>query len=280
MKHITISLLLSLMMSVFIVAQEKPKNETPKDTTTDATKTDATKKEEKPAGSTTAASPTAALPTIDEILAKYVKALGGKEACLKLNSRTVKGTFQIETMNASGSVESFTKAPNKTSTIITIDGFGTINSVFDGSKGWSNDPFNGFRELSGLELAALKRDSDFYSMLNFDKNYTKLAVKGTEKVASSEAYVVEATPTEGATEKFYFDVKSGLLVRHDSERESPQGKMATEQYLEDYKLIDGVYFPHTMKQVTPMFALTVKFTEVKNNTEIEETKFNKPTPTQ
>jgi zinc protease len=286
MKHTAMCLLLSLMMSVFIVAQEKQKNDTPKEPTTDATKDaakdatkdatkDAAKKEEKPA-----ASAAAALPASEEILEKYIKALGGKDACLKLSSRIVKGTFQIETMNTSGSVEAFTKAPNKNATIITIDGFGTINSVFDGSKGWSNDPFNGFRELAGIELAAIKRDSDFYSMLNFNKNFPKLVVKGTEKVGTSEAYVIEATPAEGTPEKFYFDVKTGLLTRHDSERESPQGKIATEQYLEDYKLLDGVYFPHTMKQVTPMFAVTIKFTEVKNNTEIEETKFNKPSPTQ
>jgi zinc protease len=270
MKRIATSLLLSLMMSVFIVAQEKPKNDTPKDLTPEPAK-----KEEKPAAS--AAAP---LPTTDEIFEKYVKAIGGKEACLKLNSRTVKGTFQIEAMNMNGSVESFTKAPNKNATTITIEGFGTVNSVFDGSKGWSNDPFTGFRELTGVELAATKRESDFYSMLNFNKNYAKLVVKGTEKVGSSEAYVVEATPAEESPEKFYFDVKTGLLIRHDAERESPQGKMATERYFEDYKPIDGVSFPHTLKQVLPMFAITIKFTEVKNNTEIEETKFNKPAPTQ
>jgi len=270
MKRTAISLLLSLMMSVFIVAQEKPKNDTPKEPATDATK-----KEEKPA-----AGPAAALPTTEEVLDKYVKALGGKEACLKLNTRIVKGTFLIEAMNASGSVEAFTKAPNKNATIITIEGFGTINSVFDGSKGWSNDPFTGFRELTGAELAATKRESDFYPMLNFTKNFAKLVVKGSEKVGSSETYVLEATPAEGGPEKFYFDVKTGLLIRHDAERESPQGKMAFERYYEDYKPVDGVNFPHTLKQVTPMFAVTTKFTEVKTNTEIEESKFNKPAPTQ
>jgi zinc protease len=275
MKQTAMSLLLSLMMSVFIVAQEKPKNDTPKEPTPDAAKKDATKNEEKPA-----ASPAASLPTTDEILDNYVKALGGKEACLKLTSRTVKGTFQIEAMNASGTVEAFTKAPNKNALIITIEGFGTINSVFDGSKGWSNDPFTGFRELTGAELAATKRDADFYPMLNFNKNYSKLVVKGTEKVGATETYVIEATPAEGTPEKFYFDVKTGLLMRHDFEREGPQGKMANERYFQDYKPVDGVNIAHTLKQVTPVFEVTTKFTEVKNNTEIDEAKFNKPSPTQ
>jgi hypothetical protein len=312
MKRTAMCLLLSLMMSVFIVAQEKPKNDTPKEPTADASKkvekpgasaadaskkvekpgasaADASKKVEKPGASAAdaskkeekpGASAAAALPTTDEILDKYVKAMGGKEACLKLNSRIAKGTFQIESMNMSGSFEDFTKAPNKQAIIITLEGFGTINSVYDGSKGYSNDPFTGFRELTGTELTARKRDADFYSMLNFNKNYAKLVVKGREKVGSSEAYVVEATPAEEPPEKFYFDVNNGLLIRHDAERESPQGKMALEQYFEDYKLVDGINFPHTFKQILPMFAVTVKLTEVKHNTEIDETKFNKPAPTQ
>ena len=46
---------------------------------------------------------------------------------------------------------------------------------------------------------------------------------------------------------------SGLLIRTDTERDSPDGKMAIEIYMSDYKQVDGVNIPHTLKQVTPMF---------------------------
>lgn len=262
MKRNALCLLFSLLMSVLVSAQEKPKSpDVPK----------------APSGNGSAA---AAAPTIDEILDKYVKALGGKEAIEKLNSRIVKGSFDIEAANMSGSFENFQKAPNKSATRISIQGFGDINSVFDGSKGWSNDPFSGFRELSGVELAATKREADLHSALNFKKNYSKMVVKGKEKVDSSEAYVVEATPEEGTPEKFYFDVNSGLVVRHDSERDSPQGKLAAEIYLTDYKEVDGVKIPFLTKFNTPAFAFTIKVTEVTHNTEIDESKFNKPAATQ
>jgi hypothetical protein len=263
MKRTALCLLLSLMMSVLVIAQEKSKSDAPK-----------------AAEGGSPASPAAASPTIDEILDKYVKALGGKDAIEKLNTRIVKGSFDIEAANMTGSFENFQKSPNKSATHISIQGFGDINSVYDGTKGWSNDPFSGFRELSGTELASTKREADIHAALNFKKNYPKLVVKGKEKVETSEAYVVEATPEEGSTEKFYFDINSGLVVRHDSERESPQGKLAAEIYLTDYKVVDGVKIPFLTKFNTPAFAFTIKITEVTHNTQIDETKFNKPSATQ
>src|SRR6266540_3117454 len=146
----------------------------------------------------------------------------------------------------------------------------------DGATGWDSNPMTGLRELSGVELAQIKRDSDFYPELNYKKHYTKLEVKGKEKVGSYETYVIEATSPEGSVEKLYFDVNTGLLVRHDGETENPQGKFTMETYLEDYKVVDGVKIPHTVKRVTPAMTMVTKFTEVKNNVEIDDAKFNKP----
>ncbi len=254
MKRIAMILCLTMMATIVVVAQDTPKAEAPK----------------------AEAKAPAALPSVDEILDKYVKAVGGKEVIEKQNSRVVKGSFDIEAMSMSGSFESYAKAPNKTTTIVTIPGFGVVNQVFDGEKGWSSDPMSGLRELAGAELAATKREADFYRDINLKKHFPKMEVKGREKVGSAEAFVVEATPAEGSPEKFYFDTVTSFLLRQDSERDNPQGKMPVEVYFENYKDVDGVKMPHTIRQVTPMFAMTIKFTEVKNNVAVEDSKFNKP----
>ena len=88
--------------------------------------------------------------------------------------------------------------------------------------------------------------------------------------------MIEATPAEGPPEKLYFDVNTGLLVRHDAEVESPQGKLLMESYLEDYKVVDGVKIAHTMKSVNPAMTIVIKISEVKNNVEIDDAKFGKP----
>ncbi len=258
------SVAITMMASVAIIAQDKPKTDAQKAA---APKPEAAKAEAKPA---------AALPAVDEILNLYVKAIGGKEAIEKVTSRMMKGSFDIEALNMSGAIEMVAKAPNKNALKIEFPGFGVVNQVFDGEKAWSADPMQGLRELSGVELAQRMRSSDFYSELNLRKHYTKMEVKGKEKVGAYETYLIEATPVEGGPEKLYFDITTGLLVRQDMESVSPQGNMQIETYLDDYKEVEGVKVAHSLKQVSPMFAATMKFTEIKTNVPIDDAKFNKP----
>jgi hypothetical protein len=265
MKRIALILAFAMLAAITLAAQEKAKTDAPGKT--EMPKAEAPKADAK----------AAALPTVDAILDSHVKAVGGKEAIEKITSRSMKGSLDLEAFGVAGApVEMFAKAPNKSATKIDITGFGVVNQVFDGTTAWDSNPMIGLRELSGLELAQKKRENDFYQTLNLKKHYPKLEVKGKEKVGSYETYVIEATPAEGSPEKLYFDVNTGLLVRHDAEVESPQGKLLMESYLEDYKVVDGVKIAHTMKSVNPAMTIVIKITEVKNNVEIDDAKFNKP----
>jgi outer membrane lipoprotein-sorting protein len=216
------------------------------------------------------------LPSVDQILDKYVQALGGKAAIEKVTSTASKGTFDIAAFGASGSAEIWEKAPNKTSLRLDIPGFGLVLSAFNGTVAWSQDPQSGFREKTGAELAAAKLDADFYKPLKLKQLYPKITVKGKEKVGDKDAYVLIATPAEGAAETWYFDAASGLLSRMDIERESPEGKMAVQVFQEDYKDVGGIKVPHTVRQITSAFTIVIKLDEVKQNVAIDETKFNKP----
>ena len=218
----------------------------------------------------------AALPTIDEILDKQVKAIGGKEALEKLSSRLAKGTMELEGMGLSGPIELYTKAPNKSAMFIELQGVGKIIEVFDGEKSYALDPMGGLREKSGAELAAAKRNADFYEVLNLKKHFTKLEVKGKEKVGTSDAYLVVATPAAGDPEKLYFAADTGLLVRVDTDAETPQGKLSFETYLSDYKEVDGVRIAHSLRQVSSAFTAVIKLSEVKHNVPVDDAKFAKP----
>jgi outer membrane lipoprotein-sorting protein len=222
------------------------------------------------------AKPAAAMPTVDQILDKYVQALGGKASLEKFTSTASKGTFEIPTFGASGTAEVWEKAPNKTGLRLDIPGFGIVQEGFNGTVAWSQDPQNGLREKTGLELAATKLDAEYYRPLKLKQLYPKITVKGKDKVGDKDAYVLEATPAEGAAESWYFDATTGLLARIDAERESPQGKASVQVFQEDYKDADGVKVPFTMRIVSSAFTIIIKFDEVKHNVAIDETKFNKP----
>jgi hypothetical protein len=218
----------------------------------------------------------AALPSVDQVLEKNIKAQGGKDAITKITSRHQKGTFEFAAAGAGGSAEFLAKAPNKSTFTIDIAGYGTVREGFNGSTAWAQSPDTGLRDKSGAELADAKRDDDFYRDLRLKDLYPALAVKGKEKVGTKDAYVLEGPRAEGTPDKFYFDAETGIMIRADVERESAQGKVAVQMYFEDFKEVDGVKLPHTMRQVTPMGEFVIKITETKHNVPIDDAKFNKP----
>ena len=231
----------------------------------------------KPEAKAPEAAATETLPSIDQILEKQIEALGGKAALEKITTRQVSGAFEIAAFNAGGTLKAYAKAPNKNASVADVPGFGQFQRGFDGTTAWEQDPTSGLHEISGPELSARKRDSDFHAEVHMKDLFSNLTVKGKEKVGDKEAYLVEATPSEGKTEKLYFDVKSGLLIRHDAERESAQGAALIQTYFEDYREVDGVKVPFTIRQVNPAFEMSIKVDEVKHNVEIDDAKFAKPT---
>src|SRR5215471_5741870 len=217
-----------------------------------------------------------ALPAVDQILDKYVQAIGGKAAVQRVTSIVMKGTFEAPAFGASGTVERYSKAPNKLAIVVEVGGFGTVQSVFNGTAGWSQDPQNGMRELAGKELAQTKLEADIYRDIKLKELYPKMVVTGKDKVADRDAYVIEATSADGISAKMYFDAQSSLLVRTDQTAYNAGEELPTQTFFEDYKEVDGLKVPTTIRQTNPNISFTMKFTDLKSNVPVEDSKFTKP----
>lgn len=219
---------------------------------------------------------TAKTPTVKEILEKYEQAIGGKKANEKIKSRVAKGTIELMPMGIKGTFESYSAAPNKSLSVATVAGIGELLEGFDGTTAWSVNPIQGNRVKQGDELAQTKLNSVFDRDTNLAKLYSKMEFKGVEKVGDGDAYVLIAMPQNLPSEVFYFDTKSGLLVRLDTTTVTPEGKTPGKTFLEDYREVDGVKVPFKTRSVTPQAEIVVTFSEVKNNVPIDAAKFVRP----
>jgi outer membrane lipoprotein-sorting protein len=177
-------------------------------------------------------------------------------------------------MGVKGTIEIYTKAPNKMFTIQNIPGFGMITDGYDGQIAWSQDPSSGLRQKKGEELAQTKRFADFTG--NVRTQYSKFELKGTEKVADKDAYVIVATPNEGKPETWFFDTQSGLMIRSDMTMISPMGEIPVKMFFEDYRDFEGMLMPYTTRQVATAFTAVIKIEEVKSNVTIDDAKFAMP----
>ena len=216
--------------------------------------------------------------TVDMIVDRYVQAVGGKEALEKITSRTTKGTFSfVKGLNLSGEIESYAKSPNKLLVNVTLPGMGLIQEGYDGSIAWTKDSTSGLRDRKGSELEGAKLDAEFNRELKLKQLYPKMELKGTTKIAGRDAYVVVGPPAHGSPEKFYFDTETGLLVRLDRQRLTAQGDMvSTEIYYEDYREAEGIKVPFQERQVLPEVTAVIKYSTIKHNLPIDDTKFAKP----
>jgi len=215
-------------------------------------------------------------PTVDQILDRYLKAEGGRAAFEKLTSRVMTGTIDVPSMSLKGTVVLHEKAPDRSLGIIIING-AAYRQGFDGTSGWTDDPQNGLRDQTGAELAETRRESDFYHTLDLRKLYSKLTFTGKEEIGGREVYVLEAeVPEGGPPEKMYFDTTSGLLLRNTSQHHGPDGTSEFQQDYEDYREVDGIQLPGTIRQTNEGTLVIITVTEYHHNVPVDDAQFAKP----
>lgn len=216
------------------------------------------------------------IPTADQVIDRYVKAIGGREAWQKFTSRVTTGTIEVPSMSLAGIVIIHEKAPDRVLASVIING-AAFRQGFNGTAGWTDDPQDGLRDQSGAELAEARRDADFYHPLDLRKLYTKLTVMGTEKIGERDSYVVEATVPEGSEPtKMYFDVKTGLLLRVIRQNHASDGITQFREDFDDYRDIDGIKIPFTSSQTNGDTTYTMTISEVHHNIEMDDSEFAKP----
>ncbi|MCU1237945.1 MAG: hypothetical protein JWP63_5912 [Candidatus Solibacter sp.] len=209
--------------------------------------------------------------TADQILEKYVTALGGADAIRKINSRVQTG--KITAMGSDSPIEVFTKAPNKRVSISN----GSSYTAFDGTAGWMGNTGRPVREMSPAESMASAVDAEFALALRIKELYPQLRRGRPEELAGATCEVLNASGPGRVPLRLYFDSKSGLLVRLVRYADTPLGRIPTQVDYADYREQDGVKTPFrwTLSRTNGRF--TIQISDLKNNVPIDDAKFAKPT---
>jgi outer membrane lipoprotein-sorting protein len=213
------------------------------------------------------------IPTAEEILVRFVDAAGGREVWGKFNTRWLKGIYQTEDASSFAAIEIFSKSPNKAYTKITFPNGLTLREVCDGKSAWLEDPRGDIHEISGAALESRLQSSTFSNRADILQKIAGARVVGTGRVGSHLVYIVEFAPEKKLTSKIYFDTESGLAVRADDTLRRSDGDYVVETYLDDYREVDGAYFPFRMRHVEKGNVFTIRVTQIKNNPPIDDTMF-------
>ncbi len=213
------------------------------------------------------------LDTPEEIIGKYQQSIGGKEAFEKISSLKFQGTIT----NSDGRNFDLTilqKAPDYYYSMTKLP-FGVFERGFNGDSGWFRNP-RGIQKLKDEDLQDIKLTADFYAPLNFLKNYFKLKFSDVQVIDGDTVYVVEGQSSDIRRFKFYFDTKSGLLVRQIQYNKTLLGYLQTQTDFKDYRNVNGVMFPFELHVADYERSQDVKFTSINANVTVDNNLFDPP----
>lgn len=218
---------------------------------------------------------TAKTPSAHHVLARYVVALGGKKNLQRIHTMVFRGSMEFPDLHASGTAAEYFEAPNHFAVFTEVPGRGTTKFVYDGEEAWQVDNHNKLTRISGAALADIKRRSDIHWNLRLREFYPNIEVKGREPVDGKDAWKLEAT-VEAATYDFFFDVRTGLLTRFDTDQHVPNGTSSVS--ISDYRRLGKVLFAFGAAQTEGPVKWKRALTEVKFNAPIDDSIFAKPAP--
>jgi photosynthetic reaction center cytochrome c subunit len=232
---------------------------------------------------------TPVLPSADQILDKYIQALGGQQALRGVTSRAITATQDLASgpggkVPLPAQIERYQKAPNLSLTIQHVAA-GTQAEGFDGKTAWAQNLKGAVVDVNfAVDQARARRNADFYAdSLNLKQQYTKMEVTATKRVNGHDAYEVVGYPANDSPEKLYFDALTGLLLRKESVLPSPLGESPFQIDYDDYKeTSSGLRFPFTMRltpagpRTEPSTHSTIHVQKVEDNPAVDAGKFAKP----
>jgi photosynthetic reaction center cytochrome c subunit len=214
------------------------------------------------------------LPPADQLLDKYLAAIGGQAALQKVTSRVEKGKI-----NANGQqlpIEVYAKAPDKRISIMHLPN-GESVTAFDGKQGWLSNAGHPHM-MSAAENDAARIDSDLYFAEHVKNLYKKFTVVPGEKIDGHDTYLVLGRNEGQPPLRLYFDQQSGLLLRLVRYAETALGRNPTQIDYADYRDADGLKIPYRWTLARPGNRFTIQIERAQQNVPVDDAKFAAPPP--
>ena len=211
--------------------------------------------------------------TVDQVIGKYIQALGGRDALQKIQSRVMTGTVTLRDLQqVPVTVEE--KLPN--SYRLDIQSRPQPQSwAASGTTVWGGRGAGG-RGMQGFQAQQATRRADLGAPLNMSQRYPNLSVNRYATVEDHNTIVLVGRPTEDTTEQLHFDRESGLLLRRSISTRTAFSPLAEQIDYRDYREVSGVKMPFTIRYASWNEVQLEKFTDIKVNVPIDDARFAMP----
>lgn len=214
----------------------------------------------------------------DDVIAKHLEAIGGKEKLQGISSVRMESTLEVMG----------NEAPN-TTTIVNGKGYRS-ESDFNGQKiiqvytdkgGWMVNPMAGATDPQAIpEEQAKAAKGQIYAvpLLDYAARGGKAEYLGQEKVGEVNAYKIKITDADGTATTFYFDPSTYYIIQAVRSSEMMGQQVDVTVTNSDFKKTDyGWVVPQTIAMdMGGQFSMTLKLKDIAINQEVDPKIFDMP----
>lgn len=181
------------------------------------------------------------LPTAEEVIRKYIDAIGGESALRAKKSLHLSGQQEDFSAQVVVPFEIFRAAPNKMLMVIERPN-GRRQGGNNGEVTWAFDSVVG-PQVFGPPSPDSAPNFDFHRDLNYFTNYEAVEVVAREDFDGRQCYRVRLL-SKGGQETFeFFDVQTGLRAGVSRTIDVRPGRVRYVDVFSDWKEVDGVLVP-------------------------------------
>lgn len=224
--------------------------------------------------------------TADEVIAKYIDALGGKEKLLSIKTLYTEGTAVMQ--NGMEINSRSWRVKDKLFRQETSFTMGSVVVIATPTKGWVSNPRNGgaFTAMPDQQLKNMQAQLDPAGpLVDYAAKGNKVEMLGKDTVGAKNCYKLKLTLASGAYITYFIDVESYHILREARKRDAfsggggggrggnPEGEFNLD--FGDYqKTSDGYVFPYTV--VIGGFGARTNLEKIEVNKPVDVEKLGKP----
>ena len=223
--------------------------------------------------------------TAEQILDRYIQAIGGAAAAAKLTSYTAKGTSEgFDSDFEQVPMDIYAKAPDLRATVVHMRA-GDSTTTSGGREAWASGPADltpvPLISLVGAALEGTRLDAQ----LAFPGQIKQILTDWrtgfpTLRIDNRPVDVIEGKTAAGSGVKLYFDKENGLLVRSVRYSTTAVGTVPISIVYSNYRDVPGLgmKIPHTWEVTWTNGRSTYNITSLQPNVAIDAARFGRPTP--
>lgn len=231
------------------------------------------------AGSVLLAAPAAAQ-TADEIIAKYVVAIGGMDKIKAVHTLRRTGKY-VGGGGFEAAVTQENKRSNEVREEFLLQDLVGVNA-YDGKSGWKIEPWNGKKDAESLgeeEMKSILEDADFDGpLIDYKQKGYRVRLAGNDDIEGTDVFKLEVAYPNGTTQNYYIDQDTYVPIKIDTKRMVRGAEREYETTVGDYKQVAGWYLPYSIETIVKGSSdkSQVLYEKIEANVTIDDSRFRRP----